>query len=332
MNRKRLNFPFPAGRVPLLLFSVAAIAVPCTAVEAARPINERRSVEATGTVEVIDPAGSVEISGWDQPVLEVTGTLGDAVERVEVTVNGARSVVKVVVRKDSGWSASGEARLVVHVPRQSSISAALVSADLKVSHIEGMATLQTVSGDVEGDVGQNVQVSVVSGDVRLAATNAKAINVRSISGDVIVTGGGGDVDVSTVSGDVDLTLSAVRRGRLKTVSGELKASLALADDGQLDGESVSGDINVKFQAAPVADFALQTFSGDISNCFGPKPEEPQFGPGSRLVFKNGAATGHVRLDTKSGDIGICVRDSRGGRAAEAAPVDRGPGPRYAMVV
>ncbi len=332
MDTKRLTLRFPVRRLPLVLFAAAALAVPCAAVEAARSINERRPVEAAGSIDIIDPAGSVEIAGWDQPVLEVTGTLGDGVERVEVTVNGARSVVKVVLQKDSGWNASGEARLVVHVPRRSSVSAALVSADLKVSHLEGMATLQTVSGDVEGDVGQNVQVSVVSGEVRLVAANARAINVRSISGDVTVTGGGGDVDVSTVSGDIDLTLATVRRGRLKTVSGELKASLALADDGQLDGESVSGDIDVKFQAAPVADFALQTFSGEISNCFGPKPEEPPYGPGSRLVFRNGAATGHVRLETKSGDIDICAKDTRGSRAVDWSPPRSGAGPRYAVVV
>ncbi len=307
----------PSHRAPLVLALGLAVAVvvPGAAHGAVRPINERRAADPSGTVEVVNTAGTVELSGWDQPAIEVTGTLADGVDHVDVSVEGKRSTVRVVLKSSRVAGDSGDARLVIHVPRKSSVNTALVSADLRLSRIEGMANLQSVSGDVEGEVGQNVQVSVVSGSVHLAAGNATAIQVKSISGDVTISGGGGDVDVATVSGDVDLTLGSVRRGRLKSVSGELKAGLALAGDGQLDGESVSGDIEIRFATPPAAEFAVQTFSGDISNCFGPKPDEAVHGPGSRLSFRNGAGTGHVRLDTKSGDIDLCTRDASPPRAS-----------------
>ena len=68
----------------------------------------------------------------------------------------------------------------------------------------------------------------------------------------------------------------------------------------------SGDVNVSFAAAPDADVDVQSFSGDISNCFGPKAVEQQYGPGRRLSFRSGKGGGHVHIDTKSGDVGLCT--------------------------
>lgn len=312
---KPMPLTVPPRCASVVLALGLAVAAPGAAHGAVRPINERRAADPSGTVDVVNTTGTVEISGWDQPALEVTGTLADGVDHVDVSVEGKRSTVRVVLKSNHVSGDSGDARLVIHVPRKSNVNTALVSADLRLSHVEGMATLQSVSGDVEGEIGQNAQVSVVSGSVHLTASNATAIQVKSISGDVTIIGGGGDVDVATVSGDVELTLGSVRRGRLKSVSGALKAALALASDGQLDGESVSGDIEIRFAKFPAAEFAVQSFSGDISNCFGPKPDDAVHGPGSRLSFRNGAATGHVRLDTKSGDIDVCTQDANAPRAS-----------------
>ena len=53
----------------------------------------------------------------------------------------------------------------------------------------------------------------------------------------------------------------------------------MAPDAEIEGESVSGTIRFGFAATPGADFDVQSFSGTIDNCFGPKPTEPQYGPG-----------------------------------------------------
>ena len=73
------------------------------------------------------------------------------------------------------------------------------------------------------------------------------------------------------------------------------------------GESVSGDVGIKFAAPPAAEFDVQSFSGNIKNCFGPKAMESDYGPGSRLQFTNGEGHAHVRVNTKSGDVRLCVK-------------------------
>jgi len=88
----------------------------------------------------------------------------------------------------------------------------------------------------------------------------------TVSGDVRLTGGGGEVDITTVSGSSTLELADVTRARFKSVSGDLAAELALAPDGQLESESVSGEFSFKFATVPAAEFDVQSFSGDIKLC------------------------------------------------------------------
>jgi DUF4097 and DUF4098 domain-containing protein YvlB len=291
----------------ITLCALTALVVPWSLVEAGKAIQERRAADPQGEIEIVNVSGTVEVHGWDRSEVEVGGTAGDNVVRVDVTSAGSHTVIHVVSRSAHTWGSDAEAHLVVRVPAKSSITATLVSADFKVAGVLGDLKLQSVSGSVSGDVGGNVRATTVSGDVRLTAHAAKAVEVKTISGDIQLMGGGGEVDVSTVSGSATIELADVTRGRFKSVSGDMTADLALAPDGQIESESVSGDISLKFAAVPAAEFDVQSFSGDIRNCFGPKPMQSRYGPGSRLEFKNGEGHGQVRVNTKSGDVKLCVK-------------------------
>jgi len=284
----------------------AALMVPWSLVHAGRTIEEHRAADPQGEVEIVNVSGSVEVDGWDRSEVEVTGTAGENVERIDVTGTGRHTTIRVASRTAHMWSADGEARLVIHIPARSMITATLVSADFNVSGVLGDQKLQSVSGNLSGDAGGDLHATTVSGNVRMTARGAKTIDVKTISGNIRLTGGGGEVDITTVSGDASVELGEVTRGRFKAISGDITAALGLAADAQIEGEMVSGDINFKFAAMPSAEFDVQTVSGDISNCFGPKPVESRYGPGSRLQFTTGDGRGRVRIDTKNGDVRLCA--------------------------
>jgi hypothetical protein len=291
--------------------ALASLVVPWSLVHAGRAIQERRAADLRGEIEIVNVSGKIEVEGWDRSEIEVSGTAGDNVERVDVTSAANRTSIRVLSRSSRNWGSDDEARLVVHVPAKSAVTATLVTADFKVSGVFGDLKVQTVSGNLSGDAGGDVRATTVSGDVRLTARAAGAIEIKTISGDIRLTGGGGEVDISTVSGKAIIELADVGRGRFKSVSGDIQAELALTHDGRIEGESVSGDLSLTFAAAPAAEFDVQSFSGDIKNCFGPKPVESRYGPGSRLQFTNEAGHGRVRINTKSGDVRLCVKGMSG---------------------
>jgi DUF4097 and DUF4098 domain-containing protein YvlB len=139
----------------------------------------------------------------------------------------------------------------------------------------------------------------------MSAPQAKVMAVKTVSGTVTFDGGAGESEVTTVSGDARIKLGSQNRAHLKTVSGDFVATLGLNGDTQLDGEAVSGDIEVRLTGGTAAEYDVSTHSGEIENCFGPKPVEPAHGPGARLQFKDGSSNARVHIVTNSGDVKLC---------------------------
>ncbi|HTB90112.1 MAG TPA: DUF4097 family beta strand repeat-containing protein [Steroidobacteraceae bacterium] len=298
---KHLKNPIHLGALALLVF-------PWSLAYAETSIDQHREANLQGAVEIDNVAGSIVVEGWDKPEVAVTGTVGKDVERVDVTGDGNRTSVRVVLPKGMHWGMrDGEAHLVIHLPTNSSVSASLVSSDLNVSKVRGALELRTVSGNISGEGGGDLRANDVSGDIHFTAMAAKRIEVKAISGNIVLTAGDTDIEASSVSGDAHLTLGTVSRARFKTVSGDISAKLTAASNAQIDGESISGDIKLDFAGEPAADFDVQTLSGDIDNCFGPKPVEPRHGPGKRLTFKTGDTSARIHLTTNSGEVRLCAK-------------------------
>jgi DUF4097 and DUF4098 domain-containing protein YvlB len=204
-----------------------------------------------------------------------------------------------------------EAVLSVHVPRGSSLSASLMSADLSVRDVQGNQELQTVSGNVSSTAAHDVRIHTVSGDIHLnAGPESRLLELGTVSGDLDVEGGRGDITVNTVSGEGKLSLGAITHANIKSVSGNYHLRAALGGEGLLEGQSVSGDFTIEFSGGPpAADYELHTFSGDLKSCFGQKSTHENYGPGSRLSFRQGAGGAQVRIDTHSGDVSLCAHSS-----------------------
>jgi len=298
----QMNRPTHAATALALLACLLA----APALAETRAVDQHVAADPAGTVEITDVSGSIDLQGWDTPEVSVSGTIGNHVDRVEVTGSGSHVTVKVVEKKGFGsWNDEGT-RLVVKVPTRSALDVNLVSADLKLGGVSGPAHLQTVSGDITGETAGDVSASTVSGDVKLLARGAHDGHFKSVSGDLTVEGPSGDLEVGSVSGDAHVTLGTLTRLHAETVSGDLHVKATLAPNGQVDASSVSGDVQLEFAGAPDADFDLSAFSGDVSSCFGPKPEHQKYGPGTHLNFRNGKGGGRVHVNTQSGDISICA--------------------------
>jgi DUF4097 and DUF4098 domain-containing protein YvlB len=160
-------------------------------------------------------------------------------------VNAAGRYGSVEVQTASGDVSVGE------VERDAQVKVA--SGDVQIERVGGSVKLQTAAGDLSvGPVGGKADIKTAAGDVSLEEVGA-ALSVHSVSGDVRIGAViEGKVELKSVSGDM---LVGVRRGSrvwmdVKTITGDARSELDSGDDDgegplvELKATAMSGDIKI----------------------------------------------------------------------------------------
>ncbi len=156
-------------------------------------------------------------------------TIEDGCE--EVSISGASGDVRVgAVGRIRIKSASGDIRLAT-VGGDATLSTA--SGDVSIDHVEGDLDVSLASGDIRvRELNGNASVSTASGNVRIDRCSGSTIEVRSISGDLMLglpTGVRVDADLNSLNGRIKLpdrdpnAPPATRNVRLsaKTTTGDI---------------------------------------------------------------------------------------------------------------
>jgi len=272
----------------------------------AEEVDQTLDAASDGQVDVSNIAGSVTVHGWSRNQVEVTGTLGRNVEEFIFERDDDRITIKVKVPKKGGRGIDSDLR--ISVPENSSIDVSAVSADIEVTDLLGEQHLQTVSGDVETESSANdVTAASVSGDVEVDGDKSdNETKAETVSGDVTLFRVAGTVSAESVTGNVVVDEGSFSRAAMHTVNGDLIFNAELRDNGRFSAETVNGDIDVEFVGDVSARIEIDTFNGNIRNCFGPKPQRTsKYTPGLELSFTEGGGTGRVEMTTLNGDMSIC---------------------------
>jgi DUF4097 and DUF4098 domain-containing protein YvlB len=248
-------------RIVLILLAAGTLTL------AGEDIQRKVDASRNGQVEIDNLSGSVRVTGWDRDEVEVTGTLGKGIERLDVERKGDRVIIEVVLPSGRNNRVEGT-DLDIRVPRGSEVEVNTVSASIDVSDVNGSLDLNSVSGavDVEGEPG--------------------------------------DVEINNVSGRITVN-ARLDRGDFNTVSGRIEAQLDLTSRSRVDFNSVSGSIDLTVPRGLDADFDVSTFSGRIDCDFGPEPRKTsRFTPGRELEFSTGSGGARVSANSFSGRVTI----------------------------
>ena len=285
-----------------LLLTCCWLAVPAWA---ARPIDEKMAADPEGIVEVYNISGSIRISTWQRDEVEVTGTLGNGVERLEFKREGNRILVRPKIPEHS--RNVKPSKLVLKVPIHSRIQANGVSSNVEVDKGKGKGALEvdTVSGYIRIS-GQAAEIDAhsVSGYIEIEA-KAPRVATKSVSGNLDLEIEGEEVRGETVSGWIKVAVDRLDRGDYRSVSGNIDFSGQLKKNGRLEANNHSGNIELRLHGKIDADFCLSTFSGHIANELGPDARKTgDFTPEKRLDFSTGSGSARVELKSFSGNISL----------------------------
>jgi DUF4097 and DUF4098 domain-containing protein YvlB len=124
-----------------------------------------------------------------------------------------------------------------------------------------------------GEAGSSLEVQSVSGDLHVGSVRGD-IRAQLVSGDVHVRDAGASISTNTVSGDQ--RFEAVQRGRieLKAISGDVMVGVRSGSRVYVDANTVSGSTSSELELsdspaptpaddAPLVELFVKTVSGDV---------------------------------------------------------------------
>lgn len=309
--------------VRLLVFSIwmaltAASVVAADAIEnrtinagsEEKALNESWNVAADARIAVENVRGSVTITGWDKPQVELRGNLG-AGSKLVVSGDSGHLGLKVD-GEDGGWHGKhgrgpeDDSDLMLHVPRGAALEVQVVSADANVTDMAGKSIeVHGVSGTLGvRSAAAEVDIENVSGDVSFAAPQANPngrAHLQTVSGNINAKSLGGRVKLETVSGDIGLEDAPVQELETGTVSGDVRLHVTPTVHARVHLESMSGDVRLYVPENLSAHVDASTFSGDIHSDFG-KVQTKDHGPGSSLDAKVGSGDAEIDMQSFSGTL------------------------------
>ncbi len=269
-------------------------------------IDRTEEVDKDAQITVINVKGHVNVTTWNKNKVSITGVLGTGSDELSVINNSSSLIIEVRLPRNSRRSERSE--LEIRIPQQAALELDLVSADAKVSGVEGDLTIESVSGEViVTDVkSEKLRIVTVSGDVDYSGDSSEN-DFTTVSGELTAKGVHGRLTVKTVSGDIDVEGSDINRGRFETVSGDLELFFDFVENSRLDIDALSGDVNLVLPQELSSKIRAETFSGRITSDFGIATGK-RFGSQKDLDVEVGDASGRIKINSFSGDIDIKARN------------------------
>jgi hypothetical protein len=183
--------------------------------------SQTYALAATGSVQLSNVNGTVEIIAWDQPevALEAEKRAPDAgnLARIHLNIDARpdRLVVKTEHEK-TGWfgqSARGEVRYHLKVPAGVSLDKIeVVNADITVRGVRGAVRLESVNGGISATgLAGGARLRTVNGGVTAAfaaVASAEEISAETVNGSCelrLPKDAGAHLDLSSVNGGIRCT-------------------------------------------------------------------------------------------------------------------------------
>lgn len=272
-------------------------------VYAQTPIDESRTVAPNVVVDVTNVKGSIDVSSWEKPSVEITGTLGKGSERLDVDGSEKHLSVKVILPSQSKHAKDTDLRL--RVPKGAAVYVTGVSAGITVEDVAGDLELKTVSGSVRATgVAGRVEAETVSGGVTIEGSSSN-VEAKAVSGSIKIRTAQGRVEASTVSGSITIDGETIERLECEAISGGIKYTGSVAPNGNIELKTHSGNITLVLPATTDAKFDLSAFSGGIRSALGDgEVYHPKYGPGSSLEFETGSGSARIEAHVFSGGIAV----------------------------
>ena len=268
-------------------------------------------LQPSGRIDAESFNGAIEIAGWDQNKVEITGTkYGSTEERrdaVKIDVHNTPNSVEIRAVKPSSFQGNMGARFTMHVPRGAAIGRVDTSnGDIKVRDVSTAAHLTTSNGPITvANVGGDVDAHSSNGALSAEAIGGGA-TLKTSNGHVRAEGIGGPLEAETTNSGISVRLDKAPASatKLKTMNGSIELTLGSAPKGDIRAETMNSGITLRLPDNTGAHVVADTSNGSISSDFSVAAKPGEDEEKTHLDGTIGSGGPTITLTTGNGAIRI----------------------------
>ena len=232
-------------------------------------------LKAGGRLAVENFNGSVEISGWDESTVDISGTkygptpeLRDA---IKIDISAAPDSVSIRTVRPIEKRGNLGAKYVIKVPRKVKLERIVSSnGSIRTTDVDGDARLRTSNGAIRAmNLRGSLEAQTTNGTVELDGIEGSA-SVRTSNGRVRAEKLNGSLEAYTTNGGITAEIAKSERGRpvkVGTTNGsvDLRVGSPLAEE--VRASTTNGSITVKLPSDIKARVLAHTSNSSISTDF-----------------------------------------------------------------
>ena len=278
-------------------------------------IEQQFTVDARPELSISNISGRIDIRAGDSSTISLRATKHGSPQaiantRIEFRHEGNRVRVETKGERSGLLNLSRNVSSVDYeliVPRDCTVQAQAVSAEVRAEGLSAAISAQTVSGDVE--------LTGISGDCQ----------VTTVSGDATGRRITGALTLRTTSGDTNVRDSVLHHFNLNSVSGDFAIESPLTVGQHYLAKTVSGNVRLLVPADVRATVQMKTVSGDVAPDLpaeviktGRRHWQGRINGGGATVEMN-SVSGDLRIQYADGSPKGAVSPSTSVRSPDAAP-------------
>ena len=204
-----------------------------------------------GHLDLMNFNGSVEITGWDQSTVDVSGTKyaeeESMLHAMRVTAVQEGNIVRVRTERPEPRKWNCGAKYVIRDPKRTELQRIQSSnGSIRVEDVEGLTDLTTSNG--------SIRLRNIRGRVEARTSNG-AVDVQSVDAGVNISTSNGSVTIDNVRGSL----------RASTTNGAIRGTLVdSAPNDPIKLTTSNGSIDIRLQMPRNNDVTASTSNGSVT--------------------------------------------------------------------
>lgn len=267
-------------------------------------------LQAGGRVSVDNSNGSIEISGWDQNTIDISGTkyarTAELRDALKIEIDHTSDTVHIRTVRPSDRRGNMGAKYIIKVPRRTQLErVASSNGSIHTIDVEGPARLKTSNGGVRAEnLRGSLDVQTSNGGIDVQGLEGSA-SLHTTNGRVHAEGVRGAVEADTSNGGISVRLTKPETGRpvkLETSNGSVELTMESLDQNEVHVSTSNGGITVRLPSSIGANLNAHSSNSSISTEF----EVATSGSVDKhhLEGKIGSGGPEIDLSTSNGSIRV----------------------------